>query len=85
MFKDALARRNPNLINLRSTFSNRSGTAKSGCADRFTADFRGNESGEADRKIEVPLSCLKVGMKCGGSDGFLVSPATLQWGWFLTG
>ncbi|MFP1452798.1 UxaA family hydrolase [Escherichia coli] len=28
--KDALARRNPELINLRSTFSNRSGTAKSG-------------------------------------------------------
>ncbi|MFP1452797.1 hypothetical protein ACLB1N_20445 [Escherichia coli] len=52
----------------------------------LTADFRGNESGRSRQKeVEVPLSCLKVGMKCGGSDGFLVSLATLQWGWFLTG
>ena len=36
-----------------------------------------------DARVEVPLSELKVGLKCGGSDGFSGITANPLWGYFL--
>lgn len=71
MFKDALARRNPEfdkpaLYFLQQEWDSEERMMQTALQQTFEA----MKAVKPTERVEVPLSCLKVGMKCGGSDGF---------------